>query len=450
MLQLGLCEARAIDTRPDQLNEALRRALSRLVELDAEFQAKLEQLDQSTAPLPEKARWVRELQEAFRDRREPCTQLVAELRSQLRSEKCALSEPDSAERMPTTTGLRSTPAIREPGTGARIRSGSNEHHSRSLPKAISWRVLGSMDTLVLSYVITRNRVAAASIAAVETVTKIVLYYGHERAWSVLSWGREGTPAHPPGHLARAAAAVRNWCERRPIKSAPVMASAALILCFGVVLTPRPSPHSRITESEMDVVASANGVVARSVVAGPEVPESLRQEPGPTAVPSGTVNPAAALTSLAPAIQVADGGSDNTSAPSGLDQPTEPSRSSAQTSDVPQFESATPNVVAHDVAAEVAIVGTWVANANACKSRPTSFIPAVIDHDGARAGETFCAFKQKRPDRDGLNVVAACSNSRERWVAKVRLVVEGDRLKWSSQRGSQTYVKCGQALQVASG
>jgi hypothetical protein len=106
MLQLGLCEARAIDTRPDQLNEALRRALSRLVELDAEFQAKLEQLDQSTAPLPEKARWVRELQEAFRDRREPCTQLVAELRSQLRSEKCALSEPDSAERMPTTTGLR--------------------------------------------------------------------------------------------------------------------------------------------------------------------------------------------------------------------------------------------------------------------------------------------------------------------------------------------------------
>jgi uncharacterized membrane protein len=279
MLQSGLCEARAIETRPEHLNEALRRSLARLVELDAELQAKLEQLDQSTAPLPEKARLVRELEEAFRDRREPCTQLVAELRSQLRSEKCALS----AESMPATTGPRSTPAIREPATRARIRSGGNEHHSRSLAKAISWRVLGSMDTLVLSYVITRNLVAAGSIAAIETVTKIVLYYGHERALSALSWGREGTPAHPPGYLARAAAAIRSWYERHPINSAPVMASAALILCFGVVLSPRPSPHSRITETEMDVVASADRVVARSVVAGPEVPEALRQEPGPIAV-----------------------------------------------------------------------------------------------------------------------------------------------------------------------
>jgi hypothetical protein len=275
----------------------------------------------------------------------------------------------------------------------------------------------------------------------------VLYYGHERAWSALSWGREGTPAHPPGHLARAAAAVRSWYERHPIKSAPVMASAALILCFGVVLS--PSPHSRITESEMDVVALADRVVARSVVAGPEVPEALRQEPGPTAVQSGMANPAAAPISLAPAIQVAEWGDDNTRAQSRLDQPTKPSRSSAQQSDVPQFEPATPTVVAQGAGAEAAIIGTWAANANACKSRPTSFIPAVIDNDGARAGETFCAFKQKRPDRDGLNVVAACSNSHERWVARIRLVVDGDRLKWSSQRGSQKYVRCGPTLQVAS-
>jgi len=445
MLQSGQCEARAIEMRPEHLNEALRRALARLVELDAELQAKLEQLDQSTAPLPEKARLVRDLEEAFRERREPCTRLIAELRSQLRSERCALS----AEPMPATMRPRSTPAIREPAAGARIRSGGNEHHSRSLAKAISWRVLGSIDTLVLSYVITRNLVAAGSIAAIETVTKIVLYYGHERAWSALSWGREGTPAHPPGHLARAAAAVRSWYERHPMKSAPVMASAALILCFGVVLSPRPSPHSRITESEMDVVALADRVVARSVVAGPEVPEALRQEPGPIAVQSGMANPAAAPISLAPAIQVAEWGDDNTRAQSRLDQPTEPSRSSAQQSDVPQFEPATPTVVAQHAGAEAAIIGTWAANANACKSRPTSFIPAVIDNDGARAGETFCAFKQKRPDRDGVNIVAACSNSHERWVARIRLVVDGDRLKWSSQRGSQKYVRCGPTLQLAS-
>ena len=445
MLQSGLCEARAFEMRPEHLNEALRRALARLVELDAELQAKLEQLDQSTAPLPEKARLVRKVEEAFRDRREPCTHLVAELRRQLRMEKCA--EPDSAERIPATTASpRSTPAIREPATRARIRSGGNEHSSRSLAKAISWRVLGSMDTLVLSYVITRNVVAAGSIAAIETVTKIVLYHGHERAWSALSWGREGTPAHPPGHLARATAAFRSWYERHPINSAPVMASAALVLCFGVVLS--PSPYSRITETEMDGVALADRVVARSVVAGPEIPESLRQEPGPTAVQSGAATPAAALTS-APVIQLAESGDDNTRATSGFDQPTELSRSVLKHPDVPQFEPATPTVIAQDAAAEAAIVGTWAANANACKSRPTSFIPAVIDNDGARAGETFCAFKQKRPDRDGLNVVAACSNSHERWVARIRLVVDGDRLKWSSQRGSQKYVRCGPTLQVAS-
>jgi hypothetical protein len=186
-----------------------------------------------------------------------------------------------------------------------------------------------------------------------------------------------------------------------------------------------------------------------VVAGPEVPEALRQEPGPIAVQSGMANPAAAPISLAPAIQVAEWGDDNTRAQSRLDQPTEPSRSSAQQSDVPQFEPATPTVVAQDAGAEAAIIGTWAANANACKSRPTSFIPAVIDNDGARAGETFCAFKQKRPDRDGVNIVAACSNSHERWVARIRLVVDGDRLKWSSQRGSQKYVRCGPTLQVAS-
>jgi hypothetical protein len=176
---------------------------------------------------------------------------------------------------------------------------------------------------------------------------------------------------------------------------------------------------------------------------------LRQEPGPTAVPSGAAAPAAALTSLAPAIQVADRGDDNTRATSGFDQPIELARSRAQTSDVPQFEPATPTVIAQDAAAEAAIIGTWASNANACKSRPTSFIPAVIDNDGARAGETFCAFKQKRPDRDGVNIVAACSNSHERWVARIRLVVDGDRLKWSSQRGSQKYVRCGPTLQLAS-
>src|SRR3546814_9580708 len=59
-----------------------------------------------------------------------------------------------------------------------------ESHPRSLVKAISWRALGSIDTFVLSYIFTGSTAAAASIAGTEVFTKIVLFYFHERAWSL--------------------------------------------------------------------------------------------------------------------------------------------------------------------------------------------------------------------------------------------------------------------------
>jgi len=64
-----------------------------------------------------------------------------------------------------------------------------EAHSRSLFKAVSWRILGSIDTFVISYFVTGKLVFAASIASVETFTKIVLFYFHERAWALAPWGR---------------------------------------------------------------------------------------------------------------------------------------------------------------------------------------------------------------------------------------------------------------------
>ncbi len=64
-----------------------------------------------------------------------------------------------------------------------------EAHSRSFIKAVSWRILGSMDTFVISYFVTGKLVFAASIASVETFTKIVLFYGHERIWAAVPWGR---------------------------------------------------------------------------------------------------------------------------------------------------------------------------------------------------------------------------------------------------------------------
>lgn len=60
---------------------------------------------------------------------------------------------------------------------------------RSLVKAISWRVLGTIDTIVISYFITGHAKWALSIGFVELFTKVALYFGHERIWNRLAFGR---------------------------------------------------------------------------------------------------------------------------------------------------------------------------------------------------------------------------------------------------------------------
>lgn len=65
----------------------------------------------------------------------------------------------------------------------------HEKAYRSIVKSISWRVLGTLDTMVISYIITGNLVMAASIGSIEVVTKMFLYYIHERSWNKISLGR---------------------------------------------------------------------------------------------------------------------------------------------------------------------------------------------------------------------------------------------------------------------
>jgi uncharacterized membrane protein len=65
-----------------------------------------------------------------------------------------------------------------------------EHRYRSIVKAISWRVTGSIDTFVVSYVITGKAILALSISGVEVFTKIGLFYFHERVWNRLNFGRK--------------------------------------------------------------------------------------------------------------------------------------------------------------------------------------------------------------------------------------------------------------------
>ena len=60
--------------------------------------------------------------------------------------------------------------------------------SRSLAKAFSWRSLASLDTFLLGYLVTGEPLAAGAIAGGEVLTKMALYYFHERAWAAVKWG----------------------------------------------------------------------------------------------------------------------------------------------------------------------------------------------------------------------------------------------------------------------
>jgi uncharacterized membrane protein len=54
---------------------------------------------------------------------------------------------------------------------------------KSIMKAVSWRIVGTIDTMVISYIITGRVTVAVSIGGIEVFTKILLYYLHERFWA---------------------------------------------------------------------------------------------------------------------------------------------------------------------------------------------------------------------------------------------------------------------------
>ena len=64
---------------------------------------------------------------------------------------------------------------------------------RSVLKTISWRVTGTLDTIVIAYLITRELKWAFSIGFIEVFSKLILYYFHERAWENLNIGRTAQP-----------------------------------------------------------------------------------------------------------------------------------------------------------------------------------------------------------------------------------------------------------------
>ncbi|MFC0604131.1 DUF2061 domain-containing protein [Winogradskyella pulchriflava] len=67
--------------------------------------------------------------------------------------------------------------------------GPQENIKRSIAKTISWRVVGTLATVAISYLLTGTLALAFSIGGIELVSKMVLYFFHERAWNNIKWGK---------------------------------------------------------------------------------------------------------------------------------------------------------------------------------------------------------------------------------------------------------------------
>src|SRR5262249_40457125 len=91
----------------------------------------------------------------------------------------------------------------------------------------------------------------------------------------------------------------------------------------------------------------------------------------------------------------------------------------------------------------AIVGVWVPEPGSCSARESrdGLLKALITTRGARAGGTSCAFTKREQSDGDWRMLARCSNGHERWTTSVRLTVQGNRLIWTSKRGTQAYVRC---------
>ena len=70
-----------------------------------------------------------------------------------------------------------------------ISKGSQENIKRSIVKTVSWRVVGTITTVTISYILTGTLALAFSIGRIELISKMVLYFFHERTWNNIKWGK---------------------------------------------------------------------------------------------------------------------------------------------------------------------------------------------------------------------------------------------------------------------
>jgi uncharacterized membrane protein len=59
---------------------------------------------------------------------------------------------------------------------------------RHVAKTITWRIVGTIDTMIIGWFITGDAMTGLKIGSIEVVTKMILYYFHERMWFKINLG----------------------------------------------------------------------------------------------------------------------------------------------------------------------------------------------------------------------------------------------------------------------
>ena len=71
---------------------------------------------------------------------------------------------------------------------------ASETHLRSFLKGFSWRIWGTIISIIVSYYFIGELKIALEIGAAEFIFKIFLFYSHERIWSFIGWGIKVKPS----------------------------------------------------------------------------------------------------------------------------------------------------------------------------------------------------------------------------------------------------------------
>jgi uncharacterized membrane protein len=70
-----------------------------------------------------------------------------------------------------------------------------ESHPRSIIKVFSWRILITVSNFIIPFILTGSWGQAILFAGMATLVNMLLYWGHERFWNIIKWGKKLVSVH---------------------------------------------------------------------------------------------------------------------------------------------------------------------------------------------------------------------------------------------------------------